>query len=133
VTVHVDTSAVTKLYVEEHQSPIARELLSGARWSVARHTYVEVRRALHGRLRGDRLGEARDAFEQAWRDADVIELDNETCRMAADLVETTSVKTLDALHLAAAQRAGGAELTFVTFDHRQAEAARSLGWTVAGA
>jgi uncharacterized protein len=43
------------------------------------------------------------------------------------------VKTLDALHLAAAQRVGGPELTFVTFDERQAEAARSLGWTVVGA
>jgi hypothetical protein len=39
----------------------------------------------------------------------------------------------DALHLGAAERAGTDDLTFVTFDRRQADAARSLGWTVARA
>lgn len=41
--------------------------------------------------------------------------------------------TLDALHLAAAEQAGGRELPFVTFDLRLAEAARALGFTVIGA
>lgn len=42
------------------------------------------------------------------------------------------VRTLDALHLGAALRLGTA-VTFLTFDVRQAQAARSLGFTVAGA
>ena len=42
------------------------------------------------------------------------------------------LRTLDALHLAAAERAGGPELTFVTFDTRLAEAARAMGFPVAG-
>jgi predicted nucleic acid-binding protein len=43
------------------------------------------------------------------------------------------VRTLDALHLAAAQRVGGPAMPFLTFDLRQAQAARSLGLTVVGA
>jgi predicted nucleic acid-binding protein len=43
------------------------------------------------------------------------------------------VRTLDALHLGAAERVGGAALPFVTFDRRLAAAARRLGWTVLGA
>jgi predicted nucleic acid-binding protein len=45
----------------------------------------------------------------------------------------TGVRTLDALHLAAAQRVGGAAVPFLTFDVRQAQAARGLGLTVVGA
>ena len=133
MTLYADASALTKLYVMEAESQEAAEVLGREPTATARHTYVEVRRALHRALGGRRLRRAQDEFELAWSEAEVLELDEETCRVAADLVERTGVKTLDALHLAAAQRAGGAELTFVTFDHRQAEAARSLGWTVAGA
>jgi hypothetical protein len=40
------------------------------------------------------------------------------------------VRTLDALHLAAAQRVSTPGLGFRTFDLRQAQAARTLGLTV---
>jgi predicted nucleic acid-binding protein len=53
--------------------------------------------------------------------------------MAAAIAELTGVRTLDALHLAAAQRVGGAAVPFLTFDVRQAQAARGLGLTVVGA
>ena len=42
----------------------------------------------------------------------------------------TNARTLDALHLAAAQRLGGSAVGFVTFDVRQGQAARALGMTV---
>lgn len=48
------------------------------------------------------------------------------------LADMTNTKTLDALHLAAAERAGGRAVPFLTFDLRQAVAARSLGFTVLG-
>jgi predicted nucleic acid-binding protein len=133
VTLYVDASALAKLYVAEADRETAVELLRDVRWTVAGHAYVEVRRLLSRRLAGEQLGRARDSFERAWQDSDVVELDEPTCRAAAELAETTGAKTLDALHLAAAQRAGAPDLTFVTFDRRQADAARSLGWTVAGA
>jgi predicted nucleic acid-binding protein len=48
------------------------------------------------------------------------------------MAEATGARTLDALHLAAAQRIGGGALPFVTADLRQAQIARSLGWVVLG-
>jgi predicted nucleic acid-binding protein len=53
--------------------------------------------------------------------------------MAAAIAELTGARTLDALHLAAAQRVGGPAVPFLTFDVRQARAARGLGLTVVGA
>ena len=62
----------------------------------------------------------------------LVELDATTCDAAAAVAEVTGARTLDALHLAAAQRVGGTALPFVTYDVRQAQAARSLGFTVLG-
>jgi predicted nucleic acid-binding protein len=62
----------------------------------------------------------------------VVELDETTCEIAADLAELTGARTLDALHLAAANRAGKGALTLLTFDIRQAQAARAVGLTVVG-
>ncbi len=60
----------------------------------------------------------------------IVELDGVTCEAAADIAELTGARTLDALHLAAARRIGGAAVPFVTFDLRQAQAARILGLAV---
>jgi predicted nucleic acid-binding protein len=62
----------------------------------------------------------------------LVEVDAATCELAATVAEQTGVRTLDALHLGAAQRLGTAT-TFLTFDARQAQAARSLGFAVVGA
>jgi predicted nucleic acid-binding protein len=47
--------------------------------------------------------------------------------------EQLGVRSLDAIHLACARRLQVPGLAFVTFDLRQAQAARSLGFTVLGA
>jgi uncharacterized protein len=133
VTLYADASALVKLYVSEPNSDEARDLLRAEpRWASAVHAIVEVRRALKRVLAADDLRRARDEFADDWATMTVLEIDDAISRSAAEIAETTGAKTLDALHLAAAQRAGGAELTFVTFDHRQADVARSLGWTVVG-
>jgi predicted nucleic acid-binding protein len=63
----------------------------------------------------------------------VVSLDETVCRLAAQVGPLTGTRTLDALHLAAADRAGGRAIPIVTFDLRLAQAARSLGFTVLGA
>jgi len=50
----------------------------------------------------------------------------------SDLAETLPVRTLDAMHLAAAERAGAGTLPFLTYDVRQAQVARSLGRSSSG-
>lgn len=99
----------------------------------ARHTLVELHRAIASslpeRARRSRLAQ----LVSDWERIQIVEIDRQTCEQAADFVTTLGVRTLDALHLAAAHRVGAGALPILTFDLRQAQAARSLGWTVLGA
>lgn len=134
MTLYLDSSALAKLYVEEVGSELVEELVrSGERSVTARHTYVEVRRVLARRTRGPAKAQAAREFARDWDALEVIELDEAVCGLAADAAESLGVTTVDALHLGAAQRAGGTALSFVTFDTVQAEGARRLGFTVVGA
>ncbi len=62
----------------------------------------------------------------------VVEVDSVLAEAAGRIADLTGTRTLDALHLAALQRAGPAGITLLTADLRQAQAARSLGWPVLG-
>ncbi|HEX4364629.1 MAG TPA: type II toxin-antitoxin system VapC family toxin [Solirubrobacteraceae bacterium] len=134
MSIYADSSALLKRYVDESDSDAATALLdSDPSLLTARHTVVEVRRNLARLLSRRDAGEARAAFMADLASVSLIELDGDTCETAAAISELTGVRTLDALHLAAAQRAGGPAVPFVTFDLRQAQAARALGFTVLGA
>jgi predicted nucleic acid-binding protein len=131
--VYVDSSAFIKLYVSEPESVTCERLLeSHSVWLTARHTQVEVRRNLARLLQSRELRYAQVDFGADWDRTHVVELDRATCALAAELAETTGARTMDALHLAGAQRAGGGSLPFLTYDLRQAQIARSLAWTVLG-
>jgi predicted nucleic acid-binding protein len=84
-------------------------------------------------LDGGALTAAREQFAADWRRLHVVELDELTCEIAAGVAEATGARSLDALHLGAMSRAGRGSLTLLTFDIRQAQAARALGFTVIGA
>jgi predicted nucleic acid-binding protein len=110
-----------------------RLLLSDLVWVTGRHTSVEMRRNLARLLDGGALTAAREQFAADWRRLHVVELDELTCEIAAGVAEATGARSLDALHLGAMSRAGRGSLTLLTFDIRQAQAARALGFTVIGA
>jgi predicted nucleic acid-binding protein len=59
--------------------------------------------------------------------------DTTTWLAAAEIGAALNVRSLDALHLACAQRLRIPAIRFVTFDIRQAIAARALGFSVVGA
>lgn len=101
--------------------------------ATARHTVVEVRRNLARLLSSVDAESARDQFSSDLNAFLIVELDAVTCEAAAIIGEQTGVRSLDALHLAAAQRVGGPATSFATFDIRQAQAARLLGLVVQGA
>jgi uncharacterized protein len=61
-----------------------------------------------------------------------VELDEATCDLAAQIAEVSALRALDALHLAALRRVGS-DVPLLTFDIRQAAAARALGISVVGA
>lgn len=133
MTTYVDTSALLKRYVEQPDSARADELLAAdAALVTGRHTVAEVRRNLARLLPAPAAAEARAAFSGDLAALSLIELDAGTVELAATLAEQTGVRTLDALHLGAAYRLGTA-LTFLTFDIRQAVAARAVGFQVVGA
>ena len=132
--IYVDTSALLKRYVDEHDSDLAEQLLVSDPVLVTSWiTLVELRCNLArlvdvGDLAGIRahIHADLDAFA-------LVLVDPTVCEMAADLAEQLRVRSLDAIHLASARRLLVPALTFVTFDLRQAQAARTLGFTVFGA
>jgi len=133
VSQYVDASALVKRYVDERDTLDAVAILDAdPAWITARHTSIEVTRALANALDGSRLAAARSAFEHDWSSMGIVELDASVCERAVGLALMLEVRTLDALHLGAAERVGGAAVPFVTFDRRLAAAARRLGWMVLG-
>jgi predicted nucleic acid-binding protein len=133
VSIYLDASAFLKLYLKEPDSDRAEDiLLGGGEWVTGRHTTIEVRRNLSRYLGGADLAAAQRQFQHDWTNTAVVDLTEEVCEAAAQLAEITGVRSLDALHLGAAQVIGGGRLPLVTFDLRQAQAARTLGWTVIG-
>jgi predicted nucleic acid-binding protein len=133
VAIYVDSSALLKRYLEEPDADDARaRLLADPVWVTARVTLVESVRVLSAVVPRAARATVLDAFRTDWRRMNVVELDATTCERAAELASALDVRALDALHLAAAHRTGGPALPFLTYDHRQARAARALGWTVLG-
>ena len=133
MTLYVDTSALLKLYVDEPESEACAQLLgSDPVLLTGRHTVVELRRNLARLTAPGDLPAIKAAAAEDLESMFLVELDAVTCETAATIAEVLGVRALDALHLAAAQRAGGAGAPFVTYDLRQAQAARSLGFTVLG-
>lgn len=130
---YVDSSALLKRYVDEVDSARAVQLIDSDDTLVTgRHTIVEVRRNLSRLLDASSARAARSDFSEDVSRFDIVELDGGTCELAAAIAEQTGVRTLDALHLGCARRLGTG-VTFLTFDVRQAAAARGLGFPVVGA
>lgn len=133
MTTYLDSSAWIKRYVEEPGSDLVAETVEEdpvlITCSIAE---VEVRRSLE-RLVPEEALALRTRFLHDLTLCNVAEVDRDLIRIASAIAETTLARSLDALHLAAAQRVGGGRgLTFLTFDRRQARVAQDLGFSVAG-
>jgi predicted nucleic acid-binding protein len=134
MSLYVDSSALLKRYIDEEHSAHCDDVMAGDdQWITARHTWVEVLRNLTHLLDGAERTRMEKAFRDDWKRFAVVELDAATCELASDIAATHGARTLDALHLAAVQRAGGGALAVLTYDLRQAKAARAMGFSVVGA
>lgn len=133
MTTYVDSSALLKLYVEEADSADAEAILSADPVLVTSWlTLVEVRRNLGRLLRGVALQRAREACEHDLDLMALVNADERIWRAAAEIADELGVRSLDAVHLATARFLRVPNLTFCTFDLRQAQAARQLGLHVLG-
>lgn len=121
-----------KRFIAEHDSDVADSLMAADPvLATSRITEIEVRRNL-ARLLGDE--DAAAAKRQFLEDLDafaLIAVDATTCNEAARIAESTLCRSLDAIHIAAALRAGP-NTRFLTFDVRQGKAARTVGLEVVG-
>lgn len=132
MTLYVDSSALMKRYVDEHDSNAAIELMNSDPVLVtSRLTEVEVRRNLARLLNGDILDAQRQALSVDLDAFALVGLDPTTMNEAARIAEQTLCRSLDAIHLGAAMRSGRTT-TVLTFDVRQARAAREVGLNVIG-
>lgn len=129
----LDTSALVKRYVdEEGTAEVVRRMEADETWCASSLCRTETHVTLC------RLGFEPEvertllrALHEDWEHFLVVPLDDICLSRAAEIGCEQRVRTLDALHLAAADRLPAA-FTFVTFDSRQGDAARALGFDVAG-
>ena len=134
MTTYVDSSALLKRYVHEPDSETADALLATDPVLVTSWvTAVEVRRNLSRLLDGPDLVAAQAQFTADLDALAMIVVDEAVATAGSEIAEVLGVRSLDAIHLASARRLNLPSLTFLTFDLRQAQAARSLGFSVAGA
>ena len=134
MTTYVDSSALLKRYVAEPDSDVADRLLGSDPVLVTSWiTLVEVRRNLARLVQPAALADLRRQCQVDLDEFALVSVDQVVCEAAAEIGEQLGVRTLDALHLACARRLQVPGLTFLTFDFRQAQAARSMGFAVIGA
>lgn len=134
MTTYVDSSALLKRYLNEPDRDVAQDYLAADPVLVSSWvSVVEVRRNLVRHLSGSDLIERQSQATADFDGMAMVTCDEVVANAAAQIGETLGVRSLDAVHLASAQRLRVADLTFLTFDLRQAQAARSLGFIVRGA
>ncbi|HLI56587.1 MAG TPA: type II toxin-antitoxin system VapC family toxin [Actinomycetota bacterium] len=126
--IYLDSSAIVKLVQREPESEALRRFLRRRRSDqlvTSALSRVEVVRAV---LPGGGL-----AVSQARRQLgrlDLITVTGDLLDRAATLSPTGSLRSLDAIHLAAAQEVGADLRAIVTYDRRMAGAAADVGLAV---
>jgi predicted nucleic acid-binding protein len=122
---YLDTSALAKLVRPEPATPALRRWLGRRRWILSDLHRVELRRAA---TRAG--GRAPARADRLLAESDVISVTAEVFDAAGRLAPP-GLRSLDALHLAAAMSLGDDLGGLVTYGERQADAARDCGLTVA--
>ena len=124
--VYLDSSALVKLVIAEPESPALRRYLGGeperASCALAR---VEVLRAVRGHGSAA-LTRARRLLQRL----NLVQIDEELLDAAAAL-DPRVLRSLDAIHLAAAHLFAGELTALVTYDRRMTAAAALVDLTVA--
>ena len=119
---YLDASAITKLLIAEPESEALLSAVRGNTLISSRVVVVEV-----GKVVG-RADPSVDPQPVLARLA-FVEMDADLALIAAG-TGSAALRALDAIHVASALRVGGEIAGFVTYDDRQAAAARSAGLTV---
>lgn len=126
--VYVDASALVKLVLDEPESPTLRRYLDGLDLVSSEIVVAELGRAIRRAIAADAALPLDTLLERAIETLEalaLLPLDRELVLSAGALPEP-ALRTLDAIHVAAALELGRLD-AFVTYDERQAAAARLSG------
>ena len=122
--IYLDSSALLKLLYEESESAALGEWLSvraGTPLVSSELARVEVLRACR-RVNSDALAEARGLLDEL----DLVPLSRGVVDLATEVGET-SLRSLDAIHLASALSIREDLSSFIAYDHRLCDAAATAG------
>ncbi len=125
--VAVDTSALVRRYVADPDRPLVLDAMDSATaWCASALARTETLLALHA-IAPDPYTQ-RDLwhrFNGDWASFHVVPVDDRCLARAAELGARFGLRTVDAIHLAAADRLPR-PVRYVTLDHRQLPAATAL-------
>jgi uncharacterized protein len=125
---YLDSSALVKLVVEEAETRALEAFVATSEFVVSSVlAAVEVPRV----ARRSRVPELETRADQLVAKLDLLELTEEIVRRATK-ADPSSLRTLDAIHLASALSLAPELDAFVAYDERLASAASAAGLTVAG-
>ncbi|HEX6416944.1 MAG TPA: type II toxin-antitoxin system VapC family toxin [Acidimicrobiales bacterium] len=131
MTLFVDTSALVRRYVQGPDRGLVLESMDAdPTWCASALCRSETLLALH-RLAVTPSQHARmwSRLRDDWDAFVVVPVDDRCLAQAAELGATYGLRTVDALHLAAADRLPR-PATYLTYDRRQIPAAAALGFEV---
>jgi predicted nucleic acid-binding protein len=131
VTLALDTSALLGRYLSgPHRSVVLDAMAADGDWCASALALAEalgmVDRVCDLPSDGDHV---RRALRDDWERIHVVPLDQRCLDRATELTREQPLRTVDALHLAAADRLPH-PVTYVTFDPRQIPVALALGFEV---
>jgi uncharacterized protein len=127
VTLFVDTSALVKRYVSEPDRALVLETMAADDvWVASSLARAEAMLTLHQLAPGPHSQERLwHAFRDDWDAFVVVPVDDRCLARAVELGAQFSLRVVDAIHLAAADRLPR-PLKYLTFDRRQIPAAAAL-------
>ena len=125
--VYLDASALLKLVLPERETETLRSALAPwPDWVSSRLSAIECRRAVR-RAGGPAALSLR--MDHVLSACTLIHFDESTLRLA-ERIGPPEIRSLDAIHLAAALSLGDYPAAFITYDQRLAAAARALDLNV---
>ena len=130
-TLVVDSSALVRRYVADADRALVIDEMSGADvWGASALARTETAQLLHAvAAEPYTLGDLWSRLHADWAAFHVVPVDDRCLVTAADIATRYRLRTVDAVHLAAALRFPGS-VRYLTFDHRQLPAAAALGLQV---
>jgi predicted nucleic acid-binding protein len=134
---YFDTSALVPLLIAEPTSGSCRRLWDDADAVVTtRLSYVEAAAALAQARRLARLTQrshraAVRILDRLWDEFEVVDVDHQIVRRAAQLAYTCALRGYDAVHCASAEQLNDGDLVMATGDRKLRDACMSLGMATA--